>query len=83
VGSDGFEGRVRKRISRHLSFQSDYLQGFRNDSHWVTQSDVWLRDYVTMGMHLEQIRLSSEQGVAETLPWNVGAEIRLDFPIRW
>lgn len=83
VGSDGFEGRVRKRITRHLSFQSDYLQGFRSDSHWVTQGDVWLRDYVTMGMRLEQIRLSSDQGVAETLPWNIGAEIRLDFPIRW
>ena len=28
VGSDGFQGRVRKRISRRLNLQADYLQGF-------------------------------------------------------
>ena len=32
VGPDGFEGRIRKRISRKLNFQADYLQGFQNNS---------------------------------------------------
>ena len=56
VGSDGFQGRVRKRISRRLNLQADYLQGFYGNSRWTAQGDVWLADYVTLGGRLEQIR---------------------------
>ena len=42
VGSDGFQGRVRKRISRRLNLQADYLQGFYGNSRWTAQGDVWL-----------------------------------------
>ena len=49
VGSDGFQGRVRKRISRRLNLQADYLQGFYGNSRWTAQGDVWLADYVTLG----------------------------------
>ena len=35
VGSDGFQGRVRKRISRRLNLQTDYLQGFQGNSRWT------------------------------------------------
>ena len=35
VGSDGFQGRVRKRISRRLNLQADYLQGFYGNSRWT------------------------------------------------
>jgi autotransporter translocation and assembly factor TamB len=82
VGPDGFEGRIRKNISRKLTFQTDYLQGFQNQSHWTTKLDYWLRDYVTFGGGVERITLSSQQGVAETLPLNYSLELRLDYPIR-
>ena len=49
VGSDGFQGRVRKRISRLLNFQADYLQGFQNNSRWTAQVDVWLRRLLSSG----------------------------------
>jgi hypothetical protein len=68
VGSDGFQGRVRKRISRRLNLQADYLQGFYGNSRWTAQGDVWLGDYLTLGGRLEQIRTSALQGVPETQP---------------
>ncbi len=83
VGSDGFQGRVRKRISRRLNFQTDYLQGFQNSSRWTTQFNFLFADYMTFAWTAEQIRLSSsQQGVAETLPMNQSFELRLDYPIR-
>ena len=82
VGSDGVEGRVRKRISRRLNFQTDYLQGFQNNSNWKTQLEFSLRDYVSVGSGLEQIRTSAQQGVPETLPLKYNVELRLDYAIR-
>jgi hypothetical protein len=82
VGSDGFEGRVRKRISRYLNFQSDYLQGFQNNSNWKTQLDFWIRDYISFGGGFEQVRTSAQQGVPETLPLRYNFEFRLDYAIR-
>jgi autotransporter translocation and assembly factor TamB len=82
VGPDGFEGRIRKQISRQLKFQTDYLQGFQNQSHWTTQLDLWVMDYVSLGGGLERTTLSSQQGVAETLPLNYSLELRLDYAIR-
>ena len=64
VGSDGFQGRVRKRISRRLNLQADYLQGFYGNSRWTAQGDVWLADYVTLGGRLEQIRTRDAAGRA-------------------
>jgi hypothetical protein len=82
VGPDGFEGRLRKRIGRYLNFQSDYLAGFQSTSHWNTSLDLWVLDYVSFGTGIEQIRLSPQQGVAETLPLNYNLELRLDYAIR-
>ena len=82
VGSDGFEGRIRKRVSRYGDLQFDYLQGFQNQSHWNGSGNLWLLDYFTVGGGIEQIRLSSEQGVPETLPLNYNLELRLDYAIR-
>ncbi|HVZ87612.1 MAG TPA: translocation/assembly module TamB domain-containing protein [Polyangia bacterium] len=82
VGSDGFEGRLRKRVSRYGDLQFDYLQGFQNQSHWNGQANLWLVDYLSLGGGIEQIRLSSEQGVPETLPLNYNFELRLDYAIR-
>ncbi|HVV49425.1 MAG TPA: translocation/assembly module TamB domain-containing protein, partial [Polyangia bacterium] len=82
VGSDGFEGRIRKRVSRYGDLQFDYLQGFQNQSHWNGSGNLWLLDYVSLGGGIEQIRLSSEQGVPETLPLNYNFELRLDYAIR-
>ena len=82
VGSDGFEGRIRKRVSRYGDLQFDYLQGFQNQSHWNGSGNLWLLDYFSVGGGIEQIRLSSEQGVPETLPLNYNLELRLDYAIR-
>jgi hypothetical protein len=82
VGSDGFQGRVRKRISRRLNLQADYLQGFYGNSRWAAQGDVWLADYVTLGGRLEQIRTGTQLGVPETQPVNGVLEFRLDYAIR-
>ena len=83
VGSDGFQGRVRKSISRRLNFQTDYLQGFQNSSKWTTQFAFLFADYLTFAWSAEQIRLSaSQQGNAETLPVNQSFELRLDYAIR-
>jgi autotransporter translocation and assembly factor TamB len=82
VGSDGFEGRIRKRVSRYGDLQFDYLQGFQNTSHWNGSGNLWLLDYFSVGGGIEQIRLSSEQGVPETLPLNYNFELRLDYAIR-
>jgi len=82
VGSDGFQGRVRKRISRRLNLQADYLQGFYGNSRWTAQGDVWLADYITLGGRLEQIRTSAQLGVPETQPVNGLLELRLDYAIR-
>jgi TamB, inner membrane protein subunit of TAM complex len=82
VGPDGFQGRIRKRISRELNFQTDYLQGFQNSSRWKTQLDLTEFDYFGMALGIERVTLSSQQGVSETLPTNASGEFRLDFPIR-
>jgi len=82
VGSDGFQGRVRKRISRRLNLQADYLQGFYGNSRWTAQGDVWLGDYLTLGGRLEQIRTGAQLGVPETQPVNGVLEFRLDYAIR-
>ena len=82
VGSDGFQGRVRKRISRRLNLQADYLQGFYGNSRWTAQGDVWLGDYLTLGGRLEQIRTAAQLGVPETQPVNGVLEFRLDYAIR-
>ncbi len=82
VGSDGVEGRLRKRVSRYWSVQSDYLQGFQNQSHWTTQADAWILDYLSAGFGFEQVKLSSQQGVPETLPLNYNLELRFDYAIR-
>jgi hypothetical protein len=82
VGPDGFQGRIRKRISRELNFQTDYLQGFQNNSRWKTQFDLAEFDYFGLALGVERITLSSQQGVSETLPTNWSTELRLDYPIR-
>jgi autotransporter translocation and assembly factor TamB len=82
VGPDGVEGRIRRRISRYLNFQTDYLQGFQNQSHWTTQLDFRPFDYFGLGGTLERITLSPQQGLAETLPYNYSLELRLDYAIR-
>jgi hypothetical protein len=82
VGPDGFEGRLRKRISRYLNFQADTLLGFQNQSRQNLQLDVWLLDYVSLGAGMQRITLSSQQGVPETLPLSGNLELRWDFAIR-
>jgi TamB, inner membrane protein subunit of TAM complex len=83
VGPDGFQGRIRKRISRELNFQTDYLQGFQNSSRWKSQLDLTEFDYFGLAAGLERVTLSSQQGVPETLPINASGEFRLDFPLRF
>ncbi len=82
VGSDGFQGRVRKRISRRLNLQSDYLQGFQNNSNWKTTLDMSWIDYFSVGGGVEKIRTSAQQGLPESLPANWKFELRLDYAIR-
>jgi hypothetical protein len=82
VGSDGFQGRVRKRISRKLNLQAEYLQGFYGNSRWSVQGDVVPVDYWTLGLRVEQIRTSGQLGVPETQPVNGVGELRFDFPLR-
>ena len=82
VGSDGFQGRVRKRITRYFNFQTDYLQGFYSNSRWTTTLDTWIFDYVSGGLRMEQIRTPSTLGVPETQPLTYGLELRLDYAIR-
>jgi hypothetical protein len=82
VGPDGFQGRIRKRISRKLNLQADYLQGFQNNSKATLQFDLQGWDYFGLGAGIERVTLSSQQGVSETLPTNANFELRLDFPIR-
>jgi hypothetical protein len=82
VGSDGFQGRVRKRITRYLTFQSDDWQGFYSNSRWTTRFDTWVRDYVSFGFRVEQLRTPSTLGVPETQPLTGLLELRLDYAIR-
>jgi hypothetical protein len=82
VGSDGFQGRVRKRITRYFNFQTDYLQGFYSNSRWTTTLDTWVFDYTSVGVRMEQIRTPSTLGVPETQPLTYGLELRLDYAIR-
>ncbi|HEX3697366.1 MAG TPA: translocation/assembly module TamB domain-containing protein [Polyangia bacterium] len=82
VGPDGFEGRVRKRISRKVNFQADTLFGFQGQSRKSAQLNFWIVDYVSVAGTLEWLTLSSQQGVNETLPPNGSFELRWDFPIR-
>ncbi len=82
VGPDGFQGRIRKRISRKLNLQGDYLQGFQNSSKATLQFDLQGYDYFGFATGVERVTLSSQQGVSETLPTNFSFEFRMDFPIR-
>jgi TamB, inner membrane protein subunit of TAM complex len=82
VGPDGFEGRIRKRVSRYLNFQADTLVGFQNQSRQSLQLDLWLLDYLSLGGGMQRITLSSQQGVPETLPLSGNLELRWDFAIR-
>jgi hypothetical protein len=82
VGPDGFQGRIRKRISRKLNLQTDYLQGFQGKSRWTGQLEITPIDYWGVALGVERITLSSQQGVSETLPINGSAELRLVYPIR-
>jgi hypothetical protein len=82
VGPDGFQGRIRKRISRKLNLQADYLQGFQNNSKATAQFDLQGFDYLGVSLGVERLTLSSQQGVSETLPPNFSGEFRLDYPIR-
>jgi hypothetical protein len=82
AGPDGFEGRVRWRISRKVNLQADYLQGFQNNSKATAQFDWTGIDYLGLGLGVERVTLSSQQGVSETLPPNGSLELRLDYPIR-
>jgi hypothetical protein len=82
VGPDGFQGRVRKRISRKLNLQADYLQGFQSNSKSSLLLDLQGFDYLGLGLGLERVTLSSQQGVSETLPTNGTLELRLDYPLR-
>jgi hypothetical protein len=82
VGPDGFQGRIRKRISRELNFQTDYLQGFQNSSRWKTQLDLSGFDYFGFALGVERVTIPAQQGVSETLPPNWTGELRLDYPIR-
>jgi translocation and assembly module TamB len=82
IGPDGFEGRVRKRISRKINFQADTLFGFQGQSRRSTQLNFWIVDYLSVAGTLEWITLSSQQGVSETLPPNGSLELRWDYPIR-
>lgn len=82
VGPDGFEGRVRKRISRYTNFQFDTLFGFQGQSRQVLQFEQWLRDYVSLSTGAQRLVLSQQQGPGETLPINFNMELRLDYAIR-
>jgi hypothetical protein len=83
VGPDGFQGRIRKRISRKLNLQADYLQGFQNSSKATVVFDLQGFDYFGFATGIERVTLSSQQGVSETLPTNYNLELRLDFPLRF
>jgi hypothetical protein len=83
VGPDGFQGRIRKRISRKLNLQADYLQGFQNNSKATFQLDLQGLDYLGLSTGVERVTLSSQQGVSETLPTNFNFELRLDYPLRF
>lgn len=82
VGPDGFEGRVRKRISRYVNFQADTLFGFQSQSRQTAHLNLWVIDYLTLAAGVERITLSSQQGVSETLAPNYNLELRWDFAIR-
>lgn len=82
VGPDGFEGRVRKRISRYMNFQAQGLFGFQGSSRLSLQLDQWLRDYVTAGFVVQRITLSQQQGIAPVVPVHANLELRWDFAIR-
>ncbi len=82
VGPDGFEGRLRKRISRYTNFQFDALWGFQGQSRQTLQFEQWLRDYLTGSVGAQRLVLSQQQGPSETLPINFNMELRLDYAIR-
>ena len=81
VGPDGFEGRVRKRISRYTNFQVDTLWGFQGQSRWTLQFDQWVRDYIAASLGFQRLVLAPQQGLSETLN-NFSVELRWDYAIR-
>jgi hypothetical protein len=82
VGPDGFEGRLRKRISRYTNFQLDALKGFQGQSRIILRFDQWLRDYITVSTGAQRLVLSQVQGPGEALPINFNMELRWDYAIR-
>jgi len=82
VGPDGFETRLRKRISRYTNFQVDALWGFQGQNRQTLQFEQWLRDYFTGTVGMQRLVLSQQQGPTETLPINFNMELRLDYAIR-
>ncbi|HEY4184939.1 MAG TPA: translocation/assembly module TamB domain-containing protein, partial [Polyangia bacterium] len=82
VGPDGFEGRLRKRISRYTNFQFDTLWGFQGQQRYVGQFEQWLRDYFTGSVGFQKLVLSQQLGPTDTLPINFNMELRLDYAIR-
>ena len=82
VGPDGFEGRLRKRISRYTNFQADGLWGFQGQSRMTLHFEQWLRDYITISTGAQRLVLSQQQGPGEALPINFNMELRWDYAIR-
>ncbi|HEX2658687.1 MAG TPA: translocation/assembly module TamB domain-containing protein, partial [Polyangia bacterium] len=82
VGPDGFEGRLRKRISRYTNFQADGLWGFQGQSRMTLHFEQWLRDYITVSTGAQRLVLSQQQGPGEALPINFNLELRWDYAIR-
>ena len=82
VGPDGFETRLRKRISRYTNFQVDALWGFQGQNRQTLQFEQWLRDYFSGSVGMQRLVLSQQQGPTETLPINFNMELRLDYAIR-
>jgi hypothetical protein len=80
VGPDGFEGRVRKRISRYLNFQAQGLFGFQGQSRQNAQLDFWLTDYFTFATGLQRLTMQ-QSGISQTLQ-SGNLELKFDFPIR-
>ena len=82
VGPDGFEGRLRKQVSREFRLQADTLFGFQGQSRWTLQGEWWLVDYLSVLGGWQRQTLTLQPGLNESLPVNGSLELRWDFPIR-
>jgi len=82
VGPDGFEGRVRKRISRRLNFQAEALFGFQGSSRQSLQFDMTTIDYLSFALGAQRLTLQQD-GVGLTQPIIGNLELRFDYPLRF